>query len=284
MRPLLIGLALSAVVLQGCSDDPAAGHTDNSPANQLPTGMLSNSAQTDGADARVDMQTVLSQSLPEGVQASLIGANDQQLLLLQLDPEQLEPVLLGAPGEGLSAQQALERHRLQVLIGSGFVSELHSLQPVGLLQLEGATLNPVQSHGYTRILGINDNGMGVVHKEAYQRGLFHSALQVGPGIVEDGKLDISERDLQRPKYFRSFVAVCEDRWLVGVSLTPTHLRTLGQTLLEHFAQQSWQCAEVVNLAGDRQAVALVRTAADVFYHGDPHTYKASLLGFRLKNP
>jgi hypothetical protein len=177
----------------------------------------------------------------------------------------------------------LRDNQLTAVLGSGFVRELHGLDPVGLLQVQGQTLSPVQGYGYTRILGINDQGIGVVHRNNYQRDLFHSALQVGPGIIEQGALDISEADLQRPKYFRSFLAICDARWVAGVSLAPAHLYTLGQTLEDFFAASQWQCNDVVNLAGDRQAVLLLATGdATVVYHGDPRTYKASLLGFRSR--
>jgi len=190
-------------------------------------------------------------------------------------------VLIGMPREGTSAEAALRRNHLTVVLGSGFVAELRGLEPVGLLQVQGQTLSPLQGYGYSRILGINDHGIGVVHRDRYQRDLFHSALQVGPGIIEQGRLDISEADLQRPKYFRSFLAICTDRWIAGVSLAPTHLRTLGQTLAGFFEASGLQCDDVVNLAGDRQAVLVLATGDQtIIYHGDPGTYKASLLGFR----
>jgi len=218
-----------------------------------------------------------------GISAELVGPTDNALLLLEFDPTATDAVLVGKPESGMSAHDALQTHNLDLVIGSGFVSELHSLLPVGLLQVDGETLNPVQSHGYTRILGISEHGIGVVHKEAYQRDLFHSALQAGPGIIEDGMLDISERDLQRPKYFRSFIAVCESRWLAGISVVPTHLRTLGETLVNHIQQRGWRCDDAVNLAGDRQAVVVIRNGATgVAYHGEPDTYKVSLFGFKSR--
>ena len=66
--------------------------------------------------------------------------------------------------------------------------------------------------------------------------MFTSALQVGPGIVERGKLDISERDLERPKYFRTFVATCATRTLIGASQAPMHLHTLGKRLLAYLKE------------------------------------------------
>jgi len=273
MQRLLIGLLASCCLLTGCDNGPPPNHTAQGPAADVPQGLLP------GGDA-ADLRQALATPLADGISALFVDEADQPLLLFTLDPQLLAPVLLANPETGMASRTALEEHNLQMLIGSGFVAELHSLQPVGLLQVDGQTLNPVASHGYTRILGINDQGMGVIHKAAYQRNLFHSAIQVGPGIVEAGQLDISERDLQRPRYFRSFVALCDARWVAGVSLAPTHLRTLGQTLLDVFRDQGWQCSEVVNLAGDRQAIAMVRTAAGVAFHGDPNTYKTSLLGFR----
>ncbi|MGE0622096.1 MAG: hypothetical protein AB7I04_00740 [Pseudomonadales bacterium] len=229
------------------------------------------------------MRDQLTDPRVRGLITHFVGSGDDELLLLELDPAAFEPVLIGTPREGTSAEAALRRNHLTVVLGSGFVAELRGLEPVGLLQVQGQTLSPLQGYGYTRILGINDLGLGVVHRDRYQRDLFHSALQAGPGIIEEGKLDISEADLERPKYFRSFLGICSDRWVAGVSLAPTHLRTLGQTLVGFFEASRWQCNDVVNLAGDRQAVLLVATAdQSIIYHGDPSTYKASLLGFRSR--
>lgn len=197
-------------------------------------------------------------------------------LLLEVDPARYELQLLSDLRRGMAAADVLDDQSTAV-IGSGFVADLHSLTPVGLLQRDGQVLSQMLPHGYTRVLGINDKGPGVVHREQYQRGLFHSALQVGPGIIEQGRLDISERDLQRPKYFRSVVGVCEQRWLLGITLEPMHLYTLGKQLHAYFAQQGWQCDEVVNLAGDREAVLAIKDGRRILYHGDPNTHKVTLL-------
>ncbi|NOX52160.1 MAG: phosphodiester glycosidase family protein [Gammaproteobacteria bacterium] len=221
-----------------------------------------------------------------GLSTQLLQADaesDVDVLLIVLDANAYDPYLVAAPGKGVSVQTAMNEQSLEVIIGSGFVSELHSLEPVGLLQFEGSILSAVQRHGYTRILGINDSGLGVVHRKNYQRGIFHSALQTGPGIVENGKLDISVRDLQRPKYYRSFIAVCEANWVLGVSLQPMNLRPIGERLLAFFATSNMVCDDVVNLAGDREAVIAIRHADQpLLFHGDPETYKVSMLGFREK--
>jgi hypothetical protein len=230
-----------------------------------------------------DLRRHLANPGVDGLTTHFVGGDNNGLLLLELDPAKFEPVLIGVPRAGTSAEEASRDHHLAVVLGSGFVAELNGLEPVGLLQVQGQTLSPVQGYGYTRILGINDQGIGVVHRDDFQRDLFHSALQVGPGIIEQGKLDISEADLQRPKYFRSFLGICDSRWVAGVSLAPAHLRTLGATLENFFEASQWQCHDVVNLAGDRQAVLLLATGDErVAFHGDPGTYKVSLLGFRSR--
>jgi hypothetical protein len=268
-------LLLWAVLgLFGCDEPPAS--RSGTPASSVPFGSFPEPAG--------DLRQRLANPGVEGLTTHFTGEGEDELLLVELDPAKFEPVLVGTPREGTSPEDALHQNRLSVVLGSGFVAELRGLEPVGLLQVQGMTLSPLQGYGYTRILGINDQGIGVVHRDRYQRDLFHSAMQVGPGIIEQGTLDISEADLQRPRYFRSFLAICADRWVAGVSMSPTHLRTLGQTLTRFFAERGWQCNDVVNLAGDRQAVLLLATADQtVIYHGDPKTYKASLLGFRSRS-
>lgn len=268
----LLTLTLAVLCTSACNDTPAPS-TAAAPAVQLPKGSI--------PDRPASFETLITGLQTPGISVDLVGQGEDALLLLTLDASALEPVLIGRPRRGTSAQAALRDNGFSAVIGSGFVSDLNSLEPVGLLHVNGQTLSPVQGYGYTRILGINDQGLGVVHRSAYESALFHSALQAGPGIVEQGKLDISRRDLERPKYFRSFVAVCAERWLVGVSLRPAHLRTLGETLLAHIQSTDTSCDEVVNLAGDRQAVLVVKNGNDgVLFHGDPDTYKVSLLGFR----
>ncbi len=271
LRSIACLLGVSMAV--GCEQAP----TPNGPATALPAGFLP------ATTLAANWHETLTDETPEGLSSTVVGAGPDRLLVFEIDPDHFEPVLLTSPGNGISALTALQENSATLVIGSGFVTEAHSLAPVGLLQHEGTVLNPVQVHGYTRILGINDDGIGVVHRKDYQRGLFHSAIQAGPGIVEAGELDISERDLRRPRYFRSFVAVCRDRWIAGVSLEPAHLRTLGVLFLEHAQARSLACTEVVNLAGDRQAVLVAATSAGrVFTHGDPHTHKLSLIGFMPK--
>ena len=264
-------LCAVAVMLAACGDPTPVDH--NAPVASVPVGVLGGDTSELGELGAADGDRVLQ----------LDGANFAWLV--SLPHAEFEPVMLAAPGNGLSGADAMQTVDLVALVGSGFVTERMSLEPVGLLQLDGRTLNPMLQHGYTRILGITDaNMLGVVHRDAYQRTLFHGALQAGPGVVEDGALDISERDLDRPKYFRAFVALCEDRTLIGASLIPTNLRTLGARLLEYFDANALACDEVVNLAGDREALLMRRGAAgDVRYQGDPSTHKVALLAFRRRS-
>jgi hypothetical protein len=223
-----------------------------------------------------------------GLRVHLAQTDGQpELLLIEVDLELFEPVLVGSDGDsrsGLSAGDAITNFELDLVIGSSFVSEVHSLTPVGLLQIEGRIISELQGHGYTRVLGARADGLGVVASREYHRGMFESAMQVGPGIVEHGVLDISERDLQRPKYFRTFVGTCGSKVIIGASQTPMHLYTLGQRLLQFVAGLGESCDEVVNLAGDREVVLAIASAdrSRLVYFGHPQTAKAALLGFRRK--
>ena len=279
----ILGLTAGAGlgVISACSDpetDPTA------PAERAPSGLAQWQARQidEGALTLEAIVGAFRDVAVEGIFVHLIEDTDASVIALRVDLEILEPVLLGGESEGITAAGALAQ--VQAVVGSGFVAEVSSLDPVGLLQVQGRTLSPVQPHGYTRILGIRPEGLGVVGHRDYHRGMYDSALQAGPGIVEAGLLDISERDLKRPRYLRAFVATCGSAAVVGATLRPMHLFTLGQRLLAWFAQAGLACDEVVNLAGDREAVlALASDDGSRFaYVGHPLTAKASLLGFRRR--
>ena len=276
---LAVGAGLSAI--SACSDpktDPALS------AERALSGLAERLAPQidDGALAFEKVVGAFREVAAEGISVLSIEDANASVIALRVDLEILEPVLLGGESGGITAAGALAE--VQAVVGSGFVAEVNSLDPVGLLQLEGRTLSPVQPHGYTRILGVRPQGLGVVGHRDYHRGMYDSALQAGPGIVEAGLLDISERDLNRPRYLRAFVATCGQEAVIGATLRPMHLFTLGQRLLAWFAETGLACDEVVNLAGDREAVlALASNDGSRFaYVGHPLTAKASLLGFRRR--
>ena len=282
-RPLLgWPLAVAALGLFTACSDPQTG--PSAPAERVLSGLLQQPVQSvgDGALAAPSVMDAFGDLAVDGVAVASIMDADAAVVMLRVDLEVLEPVLLGGESGGITAAGALAE--VQAVVGSGFVAEVNSLNPVGLLQLEGRTLSPVQPYGYTRILGVRPQGLGVVGHRDYHRGMYDSALQAGPGIVEAGLLDISERDLKRPRYLRAFVATCGDAAVIGATLRPMHLFTLGQRLLAWFAQADLACDEVVNLAGDREAVlALASSDGSRFaYVGHPLTAKASLLGFRRR--
>ena len=269
VRALLV--TATAWVVAACSEAPV---DLSAPVQSLPIGVL-------GAEP------IASEQLADTERANLLNHDGAPYAwILRFEHDTHEPLLLAAPETGLSGAAAFADDGIEALVGSGFVTEVASLEPVGLLQLDGRTLNPLLQHGYTRILGIADgNTLGVLHRDAYQREIFHAALQAGPGVIEAGALDISERDLARPKYFRAFVVLCDDSTLIGASLEPTHLRTLGERLLTYFESRGLACSEVVNLAGDREALLMRRhNDGRVLYQGDPNTHKVALIAFRRRSP
>jgi hypothetical protein len=286
-RPLLISVLIW--LLCACDGGEGLRSSNTAAAQRLPAGELS--LPFGAFDAGVSTPPSVLYRLFDGleipgVQMHLVELDEQPaLLLLELDLGVFEAVLVGTDGgrrPGLSAGEAIDTFGLDLVVGSSFVSELHSLTPVGLLQIEGAVISKLQGHGYTRVLGVRPDGLGVVASREYHRGMFESAMQVGPGVVEQGLLDISERDLERPKFFRTFVATCGTSVMIGASQVPMHLYTLGQRLLEFVAEIGQSCDEVVNLAGDREVVLAAANRSTMVYFGHPQTSKAALLGFRRR--
>ena len=285
-------LVMLVAVLSGCDTRKSVlSVSPREPANRLAAGesLLPVAAAAEQTMAPRALFEAFKRIERPGVHTHLIELDGEpSMLVLEIDLTLFEPVLVGIgidTPEGISAGDAITRFDLSLVIGSGFVTELNSLSPVGLLQINGSVLSELQRYGYTRILGVRSEGIGVVASREYHTGMFESALQVGPGIVEEGLLDISERDLQRPEYFRTFVATCGTRTLIGASQVPMHLHTLGKRLLEYLAEVDLSCDEVVNLAGDREV--LLAMAADdhsrLVYFGHLNTAKASLLGFRRRS-
>ena len=207
--------------------------------------------------------------------------DDLALVVVQLPHERFDASILGL---GVSALDALVEDGFTLTVGSGFVSVFNPVSPLGLLQLRGKVESEPTPHGYTRILGSRAAGLSVIARRDYHPGLFESAIQVGPGIVESGRLDILRRERDLPPYIRAVVAVCADRWLAAVAQSPMHLYDVGERLLGYFDAQGLRCDEVVNLSGDREALLAIRSeeGKSVAYFGNPMLPKASLVAFRAR--
>lgn len=249
----------------------------DAPATSLPAvvSLAGNAPERIPAAAWTDTATRFAETIKGARLHRTAGA-----LVLALDHRRFEPVVLArADAPNLSGANALDGGAT-VVVGSGFVSEFQSLEPLGLLQINGKIVSPVSPHGYTRILGVREGRLGVLARREYHRGLLESALQVGPGIVEGGALDISPRERNLPAYFRAFAATCAERDLVGVTTRPMHLFDLGNELLGLFEATALDCAEVANLGGDREALLGLRAEGRTFFVGNPNAARAALVAFR----
>lgn len=257
-------------VLAGC------GAPEERPAAYIPAQTLPVTSAIGGdAGGEADWQALASAAV-----AGLAGATMHRAdgaLVLRLPHDRFEARLLTAPR--LTGKRALD-DGMAVVVGSGFVAEMRSLQPLGLLQVEGAIASAVSLHGYTRIIGFRGGGLAAIARGDYHRGLFESALQAGPGVIEGGRLAIRPRERNLPAYFRAFVGVCAGASLAGISTKPMHLYDLGTNLLGLFDAAGLDCPEVVNLAGDREALLGIRGPGATFLAGHADTAKAALIGFR----
>ena len=269
-------LAVCYVCMAGC--DRVEEHTSrDAPATALPAvaWLADGTAEPVSPEAWADFAGQIANSLDGVALHRTDGA-----LLLAIEHRRFEPIVLSPrPSRRLTGRSALDG-AATIVLGSGFVSEFQSLLPLGLLQIDGEILSPVSRHGYTRILGVGDGRLTVLARPEYHRGLLESALQVGPGVVESGALDISPRERNLPAYFRAFAATCMDRDLAGVTTRPMHLFDLGNELLALFGVAGFACAEVANLSGDREALLGLRAGGRAFLVGHPDSAKAALVAFR----
>ena len=267
-------LAVAACVgLLGCQDEPA-------PRFEAP---LVSGVVTLPMPSTQRFDTLLSVT---GTLAALRGSDPHlhvdilgdTIVVAHVPRADYEPSILGL---GVSAMEAILERGYRLVVGSGFVSVLNPVSPLGLLQLDGKIESELTPHGYTRILGVRTAGLAVVGRSDYHPGMFEAAVQVGPGIIQSGKLDILQRERNLPPYVRAFVATCEDRWLAGIAQQPTHLYDLGELLLAYFEAEMLTCDEVVNLSGDREALLAIMSGdgQSVAYFGDPTLPKASIIAF-----
>lgn len=277
-RGIRLMATFALLLMAGCGEDPVR-RTEAEPARKLVAQLYERGvAQKVKLDA---IRALTGESLRPGLAAELIEDPDGPLLVVTARLDLLNPGLMGVTHdnpEGVIPEVMLKDDALALLIGSGFVSELMALAPLGLLQIEGEVVSRIQRHGYTRVLGIGDQRIGVVGHLQYERGLYHSALQVGPGVIEAGVLDISPRDMERQPFFRSVVGTCGKTSLFAASLAPMHLHAIGKALEAYSKRRGLACDEVVNLAGDREAIMALRFAdGRTLFIGNPRTSRAAVV-------
>lgn len=291
------GLVICTLLLAACEPGRPARGPQNAPVEQVAMGRYDLATAQLAPLSQADFQAALqalAQQPPAGMQVALLKAEpddtsaDLLLVTLALDDYQASLVEPTTDTNELSGGELLQDRagswtaERSVVLGSFFVAGFAPLEPLGLLQISGRDLGPLQPHGYTRILGVSRQGLGVVHRGAFHRGLFASAVQVGPGIIEAGKLDINETERRLPTYLRSFVGACGDRALLGVSFARLHLYDVGQRLQGWLRAQNLACDEVANLSGDRETL-LVLPQTDgngLLVYGDLEAPKTALLGFQ----
>ena len=248
------------------------------PATTLPAVLVSDESQPVAATQWADVLC----DLADGIDGASCHRAGDSAIALELGHQHFEPVIVGVGNRsrgGVTASGQIDSG-MQVVIGSGFVSEFKPVAPLGLLQIDGTVVSELSNHGYTRIIGLREGALDIIGRADYHRGLFTSAMQVGPGVVEFGNLDISERELNLPAHFRAFVARCDASTLVGITLKPMHLFHLGGDLLATFQAAGLDCTEVANISGDLEALLAVRSGKRTLYIGDPDSPKASLIAFQ----
>lgn len=272
-------LAAAVAAAGGCEEEPA-------PRFEAPLASGVVAVPVDQAarfDRRIGQEELLDALARSGHEHLAFEALDDEasLIVAHLPRSRFSAAILG---QGVVAVEALAGDGHALVLGSGFVNVFNPVLPLGLLQLDGEVKTEPTRHGYTRIVGVRAGELGIIGRDEYHPGLFESAIQVGPGIVQLGKLDILQRERQLPAHIRAVVAACEDRWLAAVAQSPSHLYDLGERLIGYFEANSLRCEEVANLSGDREALLAVSSAdgSRIAYFGNPTLPKASIIAFRVR--
>ena len=276
-RPLIASATCAAAlaILAGCEERPAPRF--DAP---LVSGIITLPLrETQRFDTQLSSRGLLAALQGVGRRHLSVDEADAGLIVVQLPHAHFEAAILGL---GAVAVDTLLHDGYAVVLGSGFTNVFNPVQPLGLLQLAGEIKSPPTPHGYTRILGASAGELAVSARDEFHSGLFEAAIQVGPGIVQNGRLDILQRERQLPAYIRAAAAICDDRWLAVVAQTPMHLYDLGWRLLRYLEARDLHCSEVVNLSGDREALLAILGADgnSIAYFGDPTLPKASIVAFR----
>ena len=234
-------------------------------------------------DRRIGQEELLAALARSGHEHLAFEALDDEasLIVAHLPRSRFSASILGL---GVVAVDVLASDGHALVLGSGFVNVFNPVLPLGLLQLDGEVKTEPTRHGYTRIVGVRAGELGIIGRDEYHPGLFESAIQIGPGIVQQGKLDILQRERKLPAHIRAVVAACEDRWLAAVAQSPAHLYDLGERLIGYFEAEGLRCEEVANLSGDREALLAVSSAdgSRIAYFGNPTLPKASIIAFRAR--
>ena len=261
--------------MTGCEDQPAPRF--DAP---LVSGVITLPLRdTQRFDTLLSQQGLLAALQGMGRRHLHVEAADPGLVVVELPHAHFEAAILGL---GTVAVEALLDRGYALVLGSGFTNVFNPVLPLGLLQLDGEIKSEPTPHGYTRILGASAGELRIMARDEFHTGLFEAAIQVGPGIVQNGRLDILQRERKLPAHIRAAVAICDDRSLAMVAHTPMHLYDLGERLLRYFEARDLRCAEVVNLSGDREALLALASAdgSSIAYFGDPTLPKASLVAFK----
>ncbi|MEZ5597963.1 MAG: hypothetical protein R3E84_16510 [Pseudomonadales bacterium] len=269
---------LLPVLLMACSPSERE-RPQQAPATEL-TAVLADGEVSTSVDA-ASLDRLAASPVADGLTLHRVSDPDGNLLIVVAELARFGTHIVGVGPQrrdGVVPLDLVEIPEVSLVIGSGFVSELLALTPLGLLQIDGEMISRIQLHGYTRVLGVGESRVGIVDHLQYERGLFDSAMQVGPGVIEAGRLDISERDMERPPYFRTLVGTCGEKALFVASLSPMHLHGVGRAVLAFASAHGLACDELVNLAGDREAILGLRLAdGRALFIGNPRTSRAAIV-------
>lgn len=217
---------------------------------------------------------------------NIVQSIDMVLVLINTKKSESKVIGVGALyPEGISPNAAIQRNLADIFVGSGFASSFYPLSPLGWMKTDGVTIQKpiIEDPRYRRLVSISKGKLRISGIDEFIDTIdVKAGIQVGPGLIEDTKIGISDQEpiIQVGKAaIRTFIGVCGDSTLLGYTMSPSHLYPIAEYIMEHY-----DCTELTNLSGGSEAFLAYRdpkNESEFVLYGNTKTARASMVGFTI---
>lgn len=143
-----------------------------------------------------------------------------------------------------TAQQFASENKALIVINANFFDE--NIQPLGLVQDNGRTLNPFKNISWWSVFCLKDTTPTIVHSSQAKGMSCDVAIQAGPRLVVDGNI---------PKFndetsYRTAIGINRAHEVFFViAHDPISMRELAQILVQPESAGGLECSNALNLDG-----------------------------------
>lgn len=226
--------------------------------------------------AREDLKAFKLKFYQNSVQASLIVA--------LIDPSQYNISIEGLDPKGYGTAIDNIITDCDLVLGAGFVKSFVPIIPLGLLKVENELITDIDFKSkYIGLILENNGELTFTSTRNYDQSPFRSGFQVGPIIISESKMTISERELKLKPYGRAFVGRTNNGAIViGISLTGMHLYELGNVLKEVLSHWEQNLNVLYNLSGGGSEGMGLNLVDSIYRYGNTQLEHGSLIVFRKR--